>query len=83
MASTERLTLSKTIGSAVGEIVGYPFTHPKETARTVVVGGLAVASTLIASQVTMLIAEHGGIRSQREELPAAAPTEAEEPHEQQ
>ena len=82
MVSSERLEIRKVVGGAIGDIVNYPFRHPKETVKTVVVGGLAVASTLMASQVTMLIAEHGGIRRYREEPQETDQQETEEQHEQ-
>jgi hypothetical protein len=82
MPNGEMFGSRKTITGAVGELIIYPFTHPKETAKTVAVGGLAVASTLIASQVTMLVAEHGGIRWQRQEPPEVSQSEIEEQYEQ-
>lgn len=66
MASRERSISSQVMGG-VGEIFGYPFSHPRETAKTLAIAGLAIAGSLITTQVSMLWAEHGGSRGRRQE----------------
>jgi hypothetical protein len=66
------------VARGVGEVIEFPFTHPKETVKVIAVGGLAITGTLVTAQVSMLLAEHGGRR--RAEVSEASP-ETEQPDE--
>lgn len=70
----EKIGFVHAVKEGIGEIAAYPIEHPIKTAKAVVMGGALVIGSVFASQLSMLIAEHGGTRqrSQQTETQATA-----------